>query len=163
ATFTYPSWQGKATCYKGTAIKVGDKGEAAVLFDRNQVRWCAGWTGGWLEHSDRRFALLNTPRPVGQVTFATGAGPGWCDTEGSWKTDSPGTSPLPPAWMRYEGLTVHGNRVVLALRFPGDGHIYEMPWVETKGEVTALSRTIQVNTGDRTLRTLVAELPSADV
>ena len=37
--------------YKGTAIKVGDKGEATVLFDRNQLRLAAAWTGGFLNHS----------------------------------------------------------------------------------------------------------------
>ena len=38
ATFEHPSWQGKATVFKGTAIRVGDQGEAAVLFDRGQLR-----------------------------------------------------------------------------------------------------------------------------
>ena len=46
--------------FKGTAIRVGEKGEAAVLFDRCQMRFAAGWTGKYLNHSSTRFGLLNT-------------------------------------------------------------------------------------------------------
>src|SRR5207244_4282733 len=35
ATFDYPTWRGKRKVYKGTAIRIGEQGEAAVLFDRN--------------------------------------------------------------------------------------------------------------------------------
>src|SRR5262249_14349547 len=42
ATFDHPTWQGAAKVYKGTAIRIGEKGEAAVLFDRNQLRMACG-------------------------------------------------------------------------------------------------------------------------
>src|SRR5436305_9285133 len=61
ATIDYEGPKGKVRSYKATAIKVGDKGEATVLFDRNQLRFAAAWTGGFLNISDRRFGLLNTP------------------------------------------------------------------------------------------------------
>src|SRR5262249_51465650 len=64
ATFAYPAGKGKVLAYKGTAVKVGDGG---VLFDRGQLRLAAGWTGGYLHHSDRRFGLLNTPEPAGPL------------------------------------------------------------------------------------------------
>ena len=72
--------------YKGTAISVGDKGEAAVLFDRNQLRFAAGWTGGFLNHVDRRFGLLNTPTPAGDDAVRTTRAPGWADREGQLRT-----------------------------------------------------------------------------
>src|SRR5262249_32394878 len=65
ATIAYPGPGGRTIAYKGTAIRIGDKGEAAVLFDRNQLRLAAGWVAGFLHHSDRRFGLLNTPTPAG--------------------------------------------------------------------------------------------------
>src|SRR5262249_7411387 len=71
ASFDYPNWYGKSRVYKGTAIRVGDKGEAALLFDRNQFRMACAWTGAFLNHSDRRFALLNTPTPAGNIVVAT--------------------------------------------------------------------------------------------
>jgi hypothetical protein len=81
ATYTYPSQRGNVWDYKGMAIKVGDGG---VLFDRARLRLAAGWTGGWVKHSDKRFGFLNTPTPVGQMIFTTGDSAGWASTAGGW-------------------------------------------------------------------------------
>jgi hypothetical protein len=101
--------------YKGTAIRLGDEGDAAVLFDRNTLRLVAGWNG-WLKHSDRRFGLLNTPTPAGKMVFAYTPEPAWANENGGWvaKNGEGVTSPLPPDWAKYRGLYVHGNKVVLA-------------------------------------------------
>ncbi len=114
ATFRYPLGQDRPWVYKGTAIKLGEKGEAAVLFDRASLRMAAGWTGGWVNISDRRFGLLNTSTPSGELVFATAAGPEWADRDGKWEPkvgpvgpwkESPSTSssrrPVPrSAWDR---------------------------------------------------------------
>ena len=71
ATLAYQHDGKRILVYKGTAIRIGEKGEAAVIFDRNQLRWAAGWTGGYLKHSDRRFGLLNTPTPDGKMGHST--------------------------------------------------------------------------------------------
>jgi hypothetical protein len=83
ATFAYQHTGKRVLVHKGTAIRIGEKGEGAVLFDRNQLRMAAGWTGGYLNHSDRRFGLLNTPTPAGKLLFSTKSEAGWADPDGT--------------------------------------------------------------------------------
>src|SRR4051812_8910499 len=110
-TMRYPLGKGQQTVYKATVVKLGPKGEAAAVFDRNTLRLSAAWTGGFLNHSDRRFGLLNTPTPKGEMQFATAPGPGWADPKGKWETtEKRFTAPLPKEWAKYRGLYVHGDR-----------------------------------------------------
>src|SRR5262249_55038059 len=157
-------WRGRVRSYKATAIRVGDKGEAAVVFDRNQLRLAAGWTGGYLSHSDVRFGLLNTPTPAGRVAFSTPQGPGWAGPEGnrgnSELRDPPPTAPLPRSWAKYKGLYLHGKRVVLSYTV-GDVPVLESPWAETARGQTVLTRTLEVGPCRRALHALVCELPDA--
>ena len=50
ATFRYPLVSGNQSeptverSFKGTAIRIGEEGEAAIIFDRNQLRWACLWT-----------------------------------------------------------------------------------------------------------------------
>ena len=43
---------------KGLAIRVGDDGQAAVLFDRGLLQMSAAWSDGYLDIPDRRFGLI---------------------------------------------------------------------------------------------------------
>ncbi len=104
-TMDYPLGKDKQRVFKATVVKLGEKGDAGIVFDRCTMRLAAGWTGGYLNHSDRRFGLLNTPTPKGEMVFASPAGPGWADPEGM--ADVKGsklTAPLPPKWVKYRGL-----------------------------------------------------------
>jgi hypothetical protein len=159
ATFRYPSGGAPVLAYKGTAVRLGEDGKAAVLFDRNRLRWAAGWTGGWLEHSDRRFGLLNTPSPVGPITFTTASGPGWADPSGSWEGAGAATAPLPKAWGHFEGMHLHGKRVVLSSRIGGVS-VKESPWVEKEGGLTVFTRTVEVGPSEKPLTLLACEFPS---
>ncbi|MBN9121573.1 MAG: hypothetical protein J0I06_20900 [Planctomycetes bacterium] len=119
-TMRYPLGKGQQTVYKATVVKLGPKGEAAAVFDRNTLRLSAAWTGGFLNHSDRRFGLLNTPTPKGEMVFAAPAGPGWADPNGKWETaEKRFTAPLPKEWAKYRGLYVHGDRVVFSYTVGG--------------------------------------------
>lgn len=82
ATFDYAGPKGKVKSYKGTAIRLGEGG---VLFDRGQLRLAAWWTDGWLDISDRRFGLLNTPSPAGKILYTSPSGPGWANENGKWE------------------------------------------------------------------------------
>lgn len=118
ATFRYTfharDGEHKETIYKGTAIRLGERGDAVVLFNRNRLHMVGGWTGGYLNHSDRRFGLLNTPTPAGKPVFREPDALGWADPNGYWNSGGAGvTAPLPKEWARYRGLYVHGNRVIL--------------------------------------------------
>lgn len=142
ATFAYQHDGKRQMVYRGTAVRVGEKGEAALIFDRNQLRWAAGWTGAYLNHSDRRFGLLNTPTPAGKMAFAT-TGPGWTGPNEAFASTHPTTAPLPTAWGRYKGLSLHGKRAVVSYEVNGC-EVRESPWVETVGGHQAIVRTVEV-------------------
>ena len=165
ATFDYPTWQGKAKVYKGTAIRIGDKGEAAVLFDRGQLRMACGWTGGYLNHSERRFGLLNTPSPAGEVAFTTGSGPGVSKEGGKWDGATVPTAPLPHKFGRFDGLSLSGNRVTLSYS-SGDFMVHEQPWIEVGDGLTVFTRSFETitvapwGTPDLDRDLLICELPA---
>ena len=155
-TLTYPHGESRVLVYKGTAIRIGDKGDAGVLFDRNSLRLVAAWSGGYLQHSDRRFGLLNTPSPAGKLLFSAPPGPGWAGPAGETVSTHPATLPLPSTWGRYEGLHLHGNRVVLQYRV-GNTPIYESPWLETIAGQTIITRTLDISPSERVLRLFVGD------
>lgn len=158
ATIDYEGPKGKVRSYKATAIKVGDKGEATVLFDRNQLRFAAAWTGGFLNHSSRRFGLLNTPTPNGEMVFTSRSVAGWADDKGNFESTHPATGPLPKEWARFKGLYLNGNRTVLAYRV-GDADVLESPWAEMTGARVLFTRSIEVGKSDQTLTLILGELP----
>ncbi len=158
ATFDYPTWQGKAKVYKGTAIRIGDNGEAAVLFDRGQLRMACGWTGIFLNHSDKRFGLLNTPTPAGDVEFVGPSFPAWV-----WQDKGPMpplTAPLPGDVAKYRGMYMHGNRVVLSYSV-GKTEILESPWVEHDGDLTVITRDVEIGPTDEIFPLRLAEMPDS--
>ncbi len=147
-TMRYPHGKGQETVYKATVVKLGPKGEAGAVFDRNTMRLSAAWTGGFLNHSDRRFGLINTPTPKGEMMFAAPAGPGWADPDGKWDAkEKRFTAPLPKEWAKYRGHYVHGDRIVFSYTI-GDREVLESPVLETTrdGKTTVL-RVIEVRPG----------------
>jgi hypothetical protein len=159
ATFDYPTWEGKAKVYKGTAIRIGDKGEAGVLFDRGQLRVACGWMGPFLNQSDRRFGLLNTPTPSGHVVFCTSSGPGWADRSGTWESKHPATASLPREWAQFNGMYCHGQHTVFAYTV-NSTLVLESPWVESEAGVQILTRTINVAPSEHNLTLLACEFPA---
>lgn len=158
ATFRYPRPGGSETVFKGTAIKVGDKGESAVLFDRGQMRFAAAWSGGWLKHSSTRFGLLNTPQPARPLSLFTLSGPGWGDGLRGWDNQFPATQPLPRERAAYRGMYLHGDRVVLSYQVQGVS-ILEMPLAEVKDGLTVFTRTLEIGPSESALDLLWHELP----
>ncbi len=154
ATMRYQHGLRLVTVYKGTAIRVGDKGEGGVIFDRNQLRLAAGWAGGWLNHSDRRFGLLNTPTPVGKLLFSTPSMAGWRNPDSAGNVKYPATAPLPHSWGRYQGMYLHGNRAVVAYTV-GGVEVRESPWLETIAGRPVITRTFEVAASKRPLALLL--------
>ncbi len=110
--------------YKGTAVKLTDgKNVGTVIFDRATMRMAAGWTGGHLQHSPRRFALLNTPTmPTGaKLVFSTSPAAGWADTTGKFPVVQRATAPLPAEQVKYRGHFLNGDRVVFSYTVNGVG------------------------------------------
>jgi len=151
ATIDYTSANGKVRVYKGLAIKVGDKGEGTVLFDRGQLRLAAAWTGGFLHHSNTRFGLLNIPTPVGTMHWCTPKGPGVAAPNLDWTPKTAATAPLPPEWARFRGLYLHGNKTILSYTV-GDVEVLDFPWLEMKDGMALFTRTIEVGPSSKPIQ-----------
>ncbi len=156
ATLDYTGSKGKVRVYKATAIRIGDRGEGAVVFDRNQLRLAAGWTGGYLHHSNVRFGLLNIPTPVGAMHFSTANGPGWADPQGKWATTHSPMAPLPREWAKYRGIYLHGKRSILSYTV-GDTALLDLPWLETSDGLSVFTRTLDIAPTTKELSLLLFE------
>src|SRR5262245_39878699 len=158
-TMRYPLGKGNETVFKATVVKLGEKGDAGVVFDRCTMRLAAAWTGGYLNHSDRRFGLMNTPTPKGEMVFGQPKGAGWADFEGDWTIKAERvTKPLPNWWMKYRGLYVHGDRIVLSYTV-GKAEVLETSGVERGDGYTVLTRTIEVAKTDTQLKAALVHVP----
>ncbi len=152
ATFRYPHVGSSESeppllrSFKGTAIRIGDDGEAAIIFDRNQLRWACAWTGDYLTHSDRRFGLLNTPQPAGDVQFSTVPLP------------EATTGPMPCEQGRYLGLHRHGAKVVLSYTV-GSTRIDDSPWIEHPHGFDVFTRSIRVDGASEPLSIPLIDTP----
>jgi hypothetical protein len=159
ATIDYEGPKGKVRSYKATAIKVGEKGEATVLFDRDQLRFAAAWTGGFLNISDRRFGLLNTPTPKGQMVLSTSSLAGWADEKGNFESSYPPTAPLPKEWAKLKGLFLNGSRTVLRYTMHG-ADVSESPWIEyVDGGRPVFTRTFEIGETTSPARILLGQFP----
>lgn len=134
ATFTIEGKK-KQRVYHGLSVRIGDKQQAAVLYDKNLARLATAWTGDYLTHSSRRFGLLNTPKPAGPLQ--------WSDDSLTSKNQ-----PLPTDQARYQGVYLHGKRSILSWSVNGRS-VLEMPWIIEKGDVTIFTRTLEIAPGDK--------------
>ncbi len=143
-TLRYPFEKSQALVYKALALKLGDAGDAGAVFDRAAMKLTAVWTGGFLQHSDRRFGLLNTPTPRGDLLFASAPGPGWANPQGTGETAIKRfTNPLPGARAKYRGVHVSGNSSVLKYTV-GKAEFLECPTLESIDGLPCLVRTVRV-------------------
>jgi hypothetical protein len=159
-TMRYPLEKNQAMVYKATVVKLGEKGDAGAVFDRCTMRLAAAWTGGYLNISDRRFGLLNTPTPKGEILFATSPSPGWANQAGTGVTKvNRFTIPLPEEWVKYRGLYISGKRTVLKYTV-GKIEILDSPTLETVDGFPCVMRTIRVPPTDKPETVAVGRLPS---
>src|SRR5690606_18054124 len=72
--------KGSAT-NKGIGIKVGEAGDATLLFDTDLLRMSGGWTNGWVNLKGVAFDGGHGPNPGpakgADIVFQTNPGPGW--------------------------------------------------------------------------------------
>jgi type 1 glutamine amidotransferase len=104
------------TLTKAISIRVGEKGEGGVVFDPETLSLRAGWLGKFIAFSPARYGLIEMPKIAGEIRWTAPGGP-----KG-----------------RYRGLTLSGNRVVLA-----HDALLESPWLESAEGTTAFSRTFE--------------------
>lgn len=163
-TMQYPRDKSRQTVFKATVVRLTDGGATgAVVFDRSTLQLAAGWAGGWLQHSDRRFGLLNTPTPVGETVFVLPPGPGWAARDRSWDAAvKRHTAPLPAEWARYRGLHVNGDRVVFEYTVGGRTVLETARLVASAGGPPTVVNTVEVTAGKKAV-VRAAKTPGAGV
>jgi hypothetical protein len=142
---------------KGIAVRIGERSDAAILFDTELLRVVCGWSGKFLEFNPARHGIIGPPKIGGTTAFHSPRQPGW-SRDG--KFDDPRSKPfgpLPRDWAKYRGLHVHGNRVVFEYTVgPNQVVVLESPWIETLGEEKVISRELEIAASDSDLELLVA-------
>lgn len=125
---------------KGLSIRLGDRPDAAILYDMQFGRVRAAWTGEFLHFDPARFGLIVAPKIAGTRQFSQAEGPGW-----------------PGANYRYLGLHRNADRVVLRHQVD-DTLVEESPWCYFHDERPIFERTLVVAARAQPITMRVAEL-----
>ncbi len=166
--WTYQVTPDNIAC-KGIAVRLDkgpggvSKGRAWMLYDHDTMRVAAAWSGeGFIDWKGIAFDATHGTHSciAGELAYANPVGPGWADpVNGSWEDPRPlgrdgkPYGPLPREWMRYRGMHLHGERVVLSYCI-GKAEILESPTLMEYGGKTLFKRTINIGpvTGALALR-----------
>ena len=117
----------KTTALKGLAIKVGDKGEAAVCYDLDLCRMTGAWTGKFTTPMNL-MSRGEYPVAMGEVAFTTGEIAGFTTGDAAaWKdARAEPFGPLPTGQARFKGFHTCGDATVIVWDFAGT-EILELP------------------------------------
>jgi hypothetical protein len=148
--------------HKGIAIKVGEKDDAAVCFDTELLHYTAGWSGGFLQVSPKRYGLIVAPKPKGTIEFKSRAEPGWAHNGSFADPRAKHLGNLPREWGHYHGLYQSGKRVVLAYRVNGVD-VFDSPWLEKTPEAIAFTRTIEIGPTEKALQLRLCDTMNAEL
>ena len=118
----------KGATHKGIAIRVGEKGGGAMVFDTDLCAWRAGWIGGFIKTDSRRYGLIRALKPVGGIVYSRPPLPGGAEHFSFRDPRNLKHGPLPRDRMKYRGAHVNGKRVVLEYSL-GKTRILDSPWL----------------------------------
>ena len=159
--------------YKGIAVRLDEgaggvtKGRAWMLYDHDTMRVAAAWAGesfvNWRGIAFDGSHGTHT-KIAGEVAFVNPDQPGWAHpAKGGYADervrglDQKPYGPLPRPWLRYEGLSHHGQRVVLHFSI-GTTKLRESPGCEVRDGKLVFTRTLEVDPGDTALEVRIAPL-----
>lgn len=157
---------------KAVLVNLGNR-EAGYAFDTDTLRGAGAWTGGWMQTKGVAFDGKHGPNPgpaVGaKVFFETNPGPGWSfngtfnETRALPKGPEGVMSkiplgPLPREHAKYQGLYLHGDRVVFAYTV-GGAEVLESAEMEKVGDTLVLSRSFTVVKGELDASVRLLDLP----
>ncbi len=145
---------------KGLAIRVGDGQQATVHFDQDLLRMSAGWTGEFLNfRSNHDWGTRNSTPPAagGDVKFLNPPVTGW-STAGNPLSftdirEEP-YGPIPEENGRYEGIYLHGSRVVVSYTVSGTP-VLESPWYVENSRTGGFLRDLQIGSHNQPLAVLL--------
>jgi|Laugresbdmm110sn_2_1035109.scaffolds.fasta_scaffold03962_2 plastocyanin len=142
--------------YKGIAVRVAP--DAVLVFDTDLLRVARGWTGGFLKWSPARHGLQEWPTPDGFSHHTTGPRPGWSRNKNFTDPRSRPYGPVPATVGRYQGLYLHGDRVVFSYRI-GAVQVLDAPGFERLENRPVFTRTFNVDASVESLSLLVSDVP----
>jgi mono/diheme cytochrome c family protein len=158
--------------YKGIAVRLDEgaggvsKGRVWMLYDHDTMRVAAAWSGD--KFVDWRGIAFDGShgthtKIAGETAFANPNAPGWANpSTGGYEEarilglDNKPYGPLPRSWMRYEGLSQHGQRVVLHFSI-GSARVLESPGCEVRDGKLVFTRTLEIGASDVALEMRVAD------
>lgn len=135
--------------YKGIAINLGrtfgGQRNEAIVFDTDLLRYAAGWTGDFLTLKGVVFDGEHWAYPAisGPQLFGNPMLPGW-DRGGVFQDprEQP-FGPLPREWAHWQGLHLHGQKVILNYTV-GGMRVREMPALERRNSISAFARVLNL-------------------
>jgi hypothetical protein len=142
--------------FRGKVISLGKDKKVHICYDTEHMRVAGAWVGKPIAfNADKNMG----PTVEGEMLFSTKPGPGWAKN-GKWDDPREGKEgPLPRDWVRYKGLYLHGDKVVLSYTV-GDMNVLEMPSsMQMKGAV-AVSRIFDVSSSTKPNELLLFEEPT---
>jgi len=152
---------------KGIAVRLDEgaggvsAGRAWMVYEHDTMQLAAATTGGFIDWRGIAFDGSHGSHSslVGERHVEMPVGPGWASPDGGWEDrrvegrDGRQFGPLPADWARYEGLYLHGGRVVIAARV-GGVLVHEMPgWIDY-GTTPVFTRRVEVGEIDEAGRAL---------
>lgn len=134
---------------KGIVVTVGPNKDHYLCYDTDTLRCAMGWSGDFLEFGKTQEKIEWPPPPKlkGKLAFETKIGPGWAKPgSGGDNFSDPRINqqgPLPREWVKYRGLYINGDQVVLSYTV-GDVGVLETPGFEViEGGGEVFTRTLQ--------------------
>ena len=158
--------------YKGISVRLDEgaggvsKGRAWMLYDHDTMRVAAAWAGD--KFVDWRGIAFDGShgthtKIVGETAFTNANEPAWANpSKGGYEDDrvlgldKKPYGPVSRSWMRFEGLSHHGQRVVLHYRI-GTAKVLESPGLEVKDGKLVFTRTLEIGAADTALEMRIAD------
>jgi hypothetical protein len=143
--------------FRGRIIALNPARTVGLCFDTEHMRVAGAWQGKPVVYAaDKNMG----PSIDGAMFFSTRPGPGWAK-DGNWDDPRRGKEgPLPREWAHYQGLYVHGDKVVLSYTV-GDCRVLELPGCVEKEGVVAVTRTLKLGPSTKAQLLLICEEPNA--
>ncbi len=154
---------------KGIAVRLDDgaggvsQGRAWMVYDHDTMRVAAATTGRFVDWKGIAFDGSHGTHTSlkGEQHFVNPVGPGWASPDGEWDDtrlvgrDKKRYGPLPREWAHYEGVYLHGGKVVVASSIGGTRVLESPGWIE-KGTNGVFVRTLNVGARKSSLLLRVA-------
>jgi hypothetical protein len=142
---------------KGIAIRLDDgpggvsKGRVWMVYDHDTMRVAAATTGDFVDWKGIAFDGSHGTHTslTGDRHFVNPVGPGWASPDGKWDDvrlvgrDKKRYGPLPREWAHYEGMYLHGSKVVIAASIGGTRVLESPGWIDS-GTTPVFTRTLNV-------------------